>query len=165
MTDSNTAQSVFFVSTSCFYSNHKDWAKNYLYNRNYRITEMVQSVLSAEVLAFYGCTLKKYFSTNRLILRAKIYNQKQNNICLFQVWKNQECHTAFLDAIQKGLFEKAVKSIGLRVETKTQLISIQRLDKRIERMKKEKIIWQFVSGELTKKWMSLGDPIRSRKST
>ena len=151
----------FFISTNHFFSSRKDWAKNYLYNKEYRITEMIQSALSAEVLAFYGRTLKKYFSTNRLILRAKIYNQKQNNICLFQVWKNQQCRTAFLNAIQKELFEKAVKSTGLRVETETQLVSMKRLDERIERMKEKQVVWQFVNRELTKKWMSLGDPVRS----
>ena len=154
---------TFFVSESYFRSNIRDWAENYLFKREYRITEMTQPILKSDFLDFYGLTLQTFVKNNQLFLRAKIYNEFQNNICLFQIWKTQECYKGFLKKADSIKFEKAIKLTGLRFEKKmTESVSQNFLHGQIEQMKSKKVIWQFVNAIFKKPWMSIGDPIRSK---
>lgn len=154
-----------FFSVECFfYSENKDWAKNYLYNKNYRITEMVHSVLNDEYLNSYGFALRNYFEKELLILRAKIYNQNENAICLFQIWKNHISYDSFLKEIEGKKFETAIRSTGIRFDKKiTKSVSQDLLHKKVEQIRSKEVLWQFVNNLFKKEWMIIGDPIREGK--
>lgn len=156
---------VFFVSEYFFRSNKTDWAKNYLFNKNYRITEMLQPILKSDFLRLYSTTIKNCFSTEMLLLRAKVYNQSQDDICLFQVWSNYECYNRFLIKVGSQKLEKAIKLMHLQCRKKlTDSVPINSLHKQIEKMKSKKIIWQFVNTMFQKDWMIIGDPIREKET-
>ena len=151
----------FFVSECHFKSNGRDWAKNYLHKKDYRITEMVLPILKFDFLNAYGLTLQAFVKNNQLILRAKLYDEKQNSICLFQIWKTRKCYKRFLKEVKATKFEKAIRSTGLRFEKKiTEKVSSSFLHEQIEQMKFKRAIWQFVNPIFKKDWMVIGDPIR-----
>ena len=154
---------TFFTSECYFYSYMTNWAENYLYRENYRITEMVLPILKSDFLNFYGLTLQTCVKNNWLMLRAKLYNEEQNNICLFQIWESKKCYESFLKKIEAIKFEKAIKSTGLWFEKNiTESVSLSFLHEQIEQMKFKKVIWQFVNTEFEKPWMTVGDPIRNK---
>jgi len=152
----------FFVS-EIFLSHFKvdKWAKNYLYKKDYRITQMVSDVLDMEFLNFFGKTITECFENKELFLRSKIYNPEQNNICLLQVWKNAKCRKIFLKKVQGAKFKKAIqtKEIKIQEQIKEQ-VSEKLIQKKIEKLKSKEVIWQFVASRFQKDWMSLGDPLK-----
>lgn len=159
----NPDNQTFFVSECHFKSNVKDWAKNYLHVRDYRITEMVLPVLKSDFLNAYELALQVVVKNNQLNLRAKIYDEKRNSICLFQIWKTEKCYKKFLKEIKETKFEKAIKSTGLRFEKKmTERVPSNFLQDQVEGMRFKKVIWQFVNPIFKKDWMVIGDPIRDK---
>ena len=152
----------FFVSEIFLsYFKTNDWAKKYLYKKDYRITEMIVDILGLEFFDCFGKTMKECFRNKELLLRSKIYNPKQNNICLFQVWKNASCRNLFLEKVQESKFKKAIyrKDIQFK-ELIREKASEEFIQKKIEEIKPKEVIWQFVDGKFQKNWMILGDPLK-----
>lgn len=147
----------FFAHYVYFFSKNTDWAKNYLKNRNYRITDMLSPSMD-DFFKNYGQELVNCFEKKQLLLRAKIYNKHQNNICLFQIWRNRVCQQSFQNKFDIQ-FKKAIKNL-LVLKKFSRSASKRELNQEIEALRLKPVIWQFVGTEFKKFWMTIGDPLK-----
>ena len=161
------SESMNFLCEVYFQSKNKDWAKNYLYRKDYRITDIIHSIpQSNKLMRHYGSHVKDCFKGSSLLLRAKIYNQDQDNICLFQVWKDRDSYENFyrevrLDDQKMG---ELLKSAGIQFKKiMKESVPVSFLSGKIEEMRNRKVIWQYVNDLYRKEWMVLGDPVKENR--
>lgn len=161
------SESKNFLYEVYFQSENKDWAKNYLYRRDYRITDIIHSIpQSNKLMKYYGSHVKGCFKGNSLLLRAKVYNQDQDNICLFQIWKDRDSYENFYKEVRldNQKMSELLKSVGIQFKRiMKESISVSFLSDNIEKMRNREVIWQYVNDLYRKEWMILGDPIKENR--
>ncbi len=125
-----------------------------------RLEAIMTPAMGHSFFKAYGRALTGCFKENSLLLRAKIYNPDQSSICLFQIWSKKSAYQELKIKFSQEKFDQALKFKGFRLERAENFMDESVLQKEIDRLKHQQVIWQFVNDRLKKSWMAVGDPLK-----